>query len=97
MIYKSMRVEQSTLTALQVYRDRLQVQVTANKTKYARFGPKFRVSLGDCIDYLISQKDAHTARGRGFDAGGRAKDTFCDALMVKQEPHPSDGGGDLAD
>ena len=97
MNYKSMRVEGHTLIGLQRYRDALQVQVNANRTKYARFAPSFRVSLGDAIDYLIEQKNAHTRRGKGFDAGGRAKDTFCDALMGKQEAPPLDGSDDPAE
>jgi hypothetical protein len=86
MIYKSMRVAATTLESLQKYRDRLQVQVTADKIRYARFGPTFRVSLGDCIDYLIEQKDKHTARSRGFDAGGRKKDTAVDSMKPGDGP-----------
>ena len=74
MNWKSLRVEADTLSALTRYRDALQVQVNGNHKKYARFAPHFRVSLGDAIQYLLDQKDAHTKRSKGFDAGGRAKD-----------------------
>ncbi len=90
MIYKSMRVEACTLEALQKYRDALQVHVTANKVKYARFGPTFRVSLGDAIQYLIDQKSAHTERGKAFRAGGRAKDEYVDAERVNDDARGED-------
>lgn len=77
MIWRTIRVGKECLRSLQRYRDNLQVQVNANRVKYKRFGPSFRVSLGEAIEYLIEQKDAHTKRGRGFVVPGeRPKDAF---------------------
>jgi hypothetical protein len=79
MIWKTLRVAEQTLADLQRYRDALQVQVGANRKKYARFGPSFRVSLDQAIAYLIEQKDKHTARSRGFTVPGeRPKDSAVD-------------------
>lgn len=84
MIWKTLRVAASTLTALNKYRDALQVQVNANHAKYQRFAPTFRVSLGGAIDYLIAQKDAHTKRGAGtFNPGGRDKDKYSEFELRK--------------
>jgi hypothetical protein len=75
MIYATLRVQRKTLAALNAYRDRLQVQVNSDHIRFNHFGPSFRVSLGDAIDYLLGQQALHAARSRkSFKAGGRAKD-----------------------
>jgi hypothetical protein len=94
MNYKSLRVSADTLSALTRYRDALQVSVNANRSRYRRFAPSYRVSLGDAIDYAIEQTLAHRKRGSvAFNAGGRAKDAYLDG---KASEEASDGESDEA-
>jgi len=75
--YTTIRLMDSTHASLRAYRDNLQVAVNRDRERFARFGPTFRVSLDDALEYLLLQQAAHSRRGKANAIQGeRPKDAY---------------------
>ena len=95
MIYKTLRLQSSTLESLSRYRDNLQVTVNRNRDAYPQFKGNGRVTLDDALMMLIHQQHTHSKRARSRRVQGeRDKDAFCDSERQHMpNPNRTDGDG----